>query len=151
MAASANKNIYFLGPDENMNPERIMWVAERARRRGLPHHLTLMSSKPGAGINHKEYGVTSEGVYTWIPYVLRTVGIADDQPFTRKITGGPDGDVGGNLETFWHRSKRRSCQVIAISDGTGCAFDPNGLKWKELLRLFKAGKGICSISFKTFK
>ena len=57
----------------------------------------FMSSKPGAGINHKQYGVTSEGVTVFLEHALRAVGIDPRrQPFTVKMTGGPDGDVAGN-------------------------------------------------------
>jgi glutamate dehydrogenase len=138
--------LIFLGPDENMTPERIIWVAQRAKARGLPHHATLMSSKPGAGINHKEYGVTSEGIFTWITAVLPIVGIVGDAPYTVKMTGGPDGDVGGNLLRILSREHRKRCQVVAIGDGTGCAEDPRGLDWDELLRLVKESKGIAAFN-----
>ena len=56
-----------------------------------------MSSKPDAGINHKEFGVTSEGVVVFLEHALRSVGIDPRaQDFTVKMTGGPDGDVAGN-------------------------------------------------------
>lgn len=56
-----------------------------------------MSSKPDAGINHKVYGVTSEGVQVFLDQLLRFAGRAPgERPFTVKITGGPDGDVAGN-------------------------------------------------------
>lgn len=134
--------LIFLGPDENMTPERIAWVAARAQVRGVRHHATLMSSKPGAGINHKEFGVTSEGIFTWISAVLPVAGIANEAPYTVKITGGPDGDVGGNLLKILAREHRKRCQVVAIADGTGCAEDPAGLDWDELLRLVKEDQGI---------
>ncbi len=137
-------DLIFLGPDENMTPARIMWVANRARERGLPHHATLMSSKPGAGINHKEFGVTSEGVFTWLKVVLPIIGIGDDQPYTVKITGGPDGDLGGNLLKILNREHGKRVKVVAIGDGTGAAVDPLGLDWRELLRLVREGKGIAA-------
>lgn len=137
-------DLIFLGPDENMTPARIMWVANRARERGLPHHATLMSSKPGAGINHKEFGVTSEGIFSWIRTVLPIIGITDSKPYTVKITGGPDGDLGGNLLRILNREHGKRVKVVAIGDGTGAAVDPNGLDWRELLRLVREGKGIAA-------
>ena len=144
--APRQADLIFLGPDENMTPERIVWVAERARVRGLPHHLTLMSSKPGSGINHKAYGVTSEGIFRWILQVLPVVGIAEGTPYTVKITGGPDGDLGGNLLRILHREHGSRCRVVAISDGTGHAYDAAGLDWDELLRLVEASAGIAGFS-----
>ena len=49
----------------------------------------------GAGINHKEYGVTSEGINVYLDVALRNILDIDPRkkPFTIKITGGPDGDV----------------------------------------------------------
>ena len=139
-------DLIFLGPDENMTPARIVWVANRARERGLPHHATLMSSKPGAGINHKEFGVTSEGIFRWIQVVLPLIqgGVHDDQPYSIKITGGPDGDLGGNLLKILNREHGKRVRVVAIGDGTGAAVDPNGLDWRELLRLVREGKGIAA-------
>jgi len=144
--AERTGDLIFLGPDENMTPPRILWVAERAARRGLPHHLTLMSSKPGSGINHKEYGVTSEGIFRWIALVLPHLGLAGDAPYTVKLTGGPDGDVGGNLLRVLHREHAARCQVVAIADGTGYAVDPAGLDWNELLRLVAQGVGIAQFA-----
>jgi glutamate dehydrogenase len=48
-----------------------------------------MSSKPRAGINHKDYGVTSEGVNTYLDVALRKVlGInPEKEEFTIKMTG----------------------------------------------------------------
>ncbi len=135
-------DLIFLGPDENMTPERISWVAARAKSRGLPHHATLMSSKPGSGINHKEFGVTSEGIFRWISLVLPLVGIPEGKPYTVKITGGPDGDVGGNLIKVLEREHGSRAKVVAIADGTGSATDPKGLDWKELLRLVRESQGI---------
>ena len=34
-----------------------------------------MSSKPGDGINHKQYGVTSEGVNVYVDHMIRFLGI----------------------------------------------------------------------------
>ena len=142
--ASRVPDLIFLGPDENMTPARIVWVTNRAQERGLPHHATLMSSKPGAGINHKEFGVTSEGIFSWLRVVLPLIGIADKQPYSLKITGGPDGDLGGNLLKILHREHGARVRVVAIGDGTGAAYDPNGLDWRELLRLVREGKGIAA-------
>ena len=142
--ASRVPDLIFLGPDENVTPARIVWVTDRAHERGLPHHATLMSSKPGAGINHKQFGVTSEGIFSWLRVVLPLIGIANRGAYSLKITGGPDGDLGGNLLKILHREHGTRVRVVAIGDGTGAAFDPNGLDWRELLRLVREGKGIAA-------
>lgn len=139
-------DLVFLGPDENMTPARIQWVADRAAHRGLPHPLTLMSSKPGSGINHKEYGVTSEGVWVWVQHVLTLLAIGDKVKWRLSMTGGPDGDVGGNLLRIIHRDHGGCCQVVAIADGSGCAHDPKGLRWSELLRLVEDGLPIADFN-----
>ena len=46
----------YLGPDENIIPHDITWVVDRARQRGFVNPDSFMSSKPDAGINHKEFG-----------------------------------------------------------------------------------------------
>lgn len=130
------EEVLYLGPDENITPDHIEWIVDRARRRGYPLASALMSSKPGAGINHKVYGVTSEGVTVFLDVALRAVGIDPrSQPFTVKLTGGPDGDVAGNEIKILHREYGENARIVGIADGSGAAEDPDGLDHTELLRL----------------
>jgi glutamate dehydrogenase len=139
-------DLIFLGPDENMTPERINWVSKRAEVRGLPHSATLMSSKPGSGINHKEFGVTSEGIFRWVLIVLPLIGINATETYSVKMTGGPDGDVAGNMLKIMHREHGTRVKVVAISDGTGALHDADGLDWGELLRLVHEGLGVAKFN-----
>jgi len=133
----------YLGPDENIAPEHIEWIVDRARRRGHKLAAAFMSSKPGAGINHKEYGVTSEGVAVFLEVALKAVGINPyAQPFTVKLTGGPDGDVGGNMLKILHRDYGERARVVGIADGSGALEDPDGLDHAELLRLVEASEPV---------
>eukprot|EP00984_Skeletonema_dohrnii_P004225 scaffold1493_cov104-Skeletonema_dohrnii-CCMP3373.AAC.1 len=131
------KEVLYLGPDEQVTPEDINWVIKRAKQRGYDTPAAFMSSKPRAGINHKEYGVTSEGVNVYLDVALRHVLKIDpkQESFSIKITGGPDGDVAGNELKILAREYGDNAKVVGIADGTGCAEDPNGLAWDELLRL----------------
>jgi glutamate dehydrogenase len=104
-----------------------------------------MSSKPRAGINHKEYGVTSEGVNVYLDVALKSaLGIdPKKESFSIKLTGGPDGDVGGNEIKILIREYGDNCKIVGIADHSGCAEDPQGLNHDELLRLFH---GVLDIS-----
>mmetsp|Transcript_19339 Transcript_19339/g.32807 ORF Transcript_19339/g.32807 Transcript_19339/m.32807 type:complete len:724 (+) Transcript_19339:132-2303(+) len=62
--------IYF-GPDEQIVPEDIEWIISHAAVRGYPLPDAFMSSKRDNGINHKEFGVTSEGVVVYVDVALR--------------------------------------------------------------------------------
>jgi len=136
----------FLGPDEQVIPDDIEWIISQAAKRGYSVPPAFMSSKPKAGINHKTYGVTSEGVAVFLDVALRHIGIQPDkQPFTIKLTGGPDGDVGGNLLRIMIREYGSNMRCVGIGDGSGCVEDPEGLSHSELMRLFKAGLPICDI------
>lgn len=140
-------DIIYLGPDENITNDLIEWIPAQAARRGYPYAAAFMSSKPGAGINHKEYGVTSEGINVFVENMLRFLRIDPRKDtFTVKMTGGPDGDVAGNELKILHREYAEKARVVAISDGTGAAHDPEGLNWSELLRLFKSGLGIAEFN-----
>jgi glutamate dehydrogenase len=131
--------LLYLGPDENITPALIEWIVERAAVRGYPMPNAFMSSKPGAGINHKEFGVTSEGVTVFLEVALRAIGIDPRaEPFTVKLTGGPDGDVAGNEIRILHREFGDNARIVGIADGSGVAEDPAGLDHEELLRLFAA-------------
>ena len=135
----------YLGPDENITPDLIEWVVARAERRGHKLAASFMSSKAGAGINHKEYGVTSEGVTVFLEVALRAVGIDPrKQDFTVKITGGPDGDVAGNEIKILHREYGSHAKVVGIADGSGSAEDLDGLDMDELLRLVGLSEPIAS-------
>jgi glutamate dehydrogenase len=137
------EEIIYLGPDENVTNELIVWITEHAARRGYPYARAFMSSKPGDGINHKEFGVTSEGLNVFVDNILRFVGINPNKNrFTVKITGGPDGDVAGNELKILHREYGENCRVVSIADGFGAAYDPEGLDWNELLRLVLGGFSI---------
>ena len=115
----------YLGPDENITPEHIEWIVDRARRRGHKLAAAFMSSKPGAGINHKEYGVTCEGVTVFLAVALKAVGIDPHaQDFTVKLTGGPDGDVAGNMIKILHREYGERAKIVGIADGSGALEDP---------------------------
>ena len=46
--------VLYLGPDEQVLPEDINWIVQRAAKRGYRNPSAFMSSKPKAGINHKE-------------------------------------------------------------------------------------------------
>ncbi|MCP4834217.1 MAG: amino acid dehydrogenase, partial [Phycisphaera sp.] len=130
--------LIYLGPGENITPAHIEWIVQRARRRGYSLPTACMSSKPGAGITHKGYGVTSEGVNVFLEVALRSIGIdPKTQPFSVKITGGPDGDVAGNMIRILDRDYGGNARVVGIGDGSGSGEDPDGLDVGELLRLFE--------------
>ena len=134
------EELIFLGPDENITPEHILWIAARAELRGYRWPSAFMSSKPGAGIAHKEYGVTSEGVIVFADELLRTLGIdPHSQSFTVKLTGGPAGDVASNVMKILIREYGVNARIVAMSDGHGAAHDPDGLDHAELTRLIEAG------------
>ncbi len=137
----------YLGPDENITPAHIEWIVDRARRRQYPQPTAFMSSKPGAGINHKVYGVTSEGVNVFLEVALKSVGMNPRrQPFTVKITGGPDGDVAGNMMRILDRDYGANARIVGVADGSGVGEDPEGLNHAELLRLFQEGLPIAQFN-----
>jgi len=129
--------VLYLGPDEQVTVEDINWIVKRAKNRGYAIPNAFMSSKPASGINHKEFGVTSEGVNTYLDVALRNVLDIDPtkDKFTVKITGGPDGDVAGNEIKILFREYGDNVKIVGIADGSGCAEDPDGLDHEELVRL----------------
>ncbi|KAJ8574551.1 hypothetical protein ON010_g4663 [Phytophthora cinnamomi] len=51
----------YIGPDKNIIPEDITWMANRAADGGYPVPRAFIGSKSDASFVHKVYGVTSEG------------------------------------------------------------------------------------------
>ncbi|QJB54943.1 NAD-glutamate dehydrogenase domain-containing protein [Pseudodesulfovibrio sp. zrk46] len=130
------EEVIFLGPDENITPDHINWIVARAAKRKYKWPSAFMSSKPGAGIAHKEYGVTSEGVIVFADELLKTLGIDPlNEPFTVKITGGPAGDVASNVIKILVREYGENARIVAMTDGHGAAYDPDGMDHGELMRL----------------
>mmetsp|Transcript_3860 Transcript_3860/g.5309 ORF Transcript_3860/g.5309 Transcript_3860/m.5309 type:complete len:1017 (-) Transcript_3860:1740-4790(-) len=142
------EELIYLGPDEQIIPSDIDWITQRAGERGYPIPAAFMSSKKDAGFNHKEFGVTSEGIVVYLDVALRQALHINPKTdnFTIKLTGGPDGDVAGNLIRILFRDYRDTCKVVGIADGFGVAEDPNGLDPDELLRLVAESLPISSYS-----
>lgn len=133
----------YLGPDENMHNEMIEWIANYSIRTGYIVGKAFISSKPKIGINHKEYGVTSLGVNTYMHEVLLYLGINPQKDsFTIKISGGPDGDVAGNQIRNLYNYYPKTAKLVALTDVSGTIFDPEGLDLSIMLRLFKESKPI---------
>jgi len=127
-----------IGPDENMHDGMIEAIAALSHRRGYILGVGIMSSKR-FGINHKQYGVTSTGVVTFAEITLAEVLGIDMRrdPFTLKMTGGPNGDVAGNsLRIMLERCP--AMRVVLILDGTAALYDPNGINRNELGRIVLA-------------
>lgn len=139
--------LLYLGPDENVTPELIEWIVDRAEYRGYTMPTALMSSKADAGINHKEYGVTSEGVCVFLEVGLSTLGIDPrNSPFSVKMTGGPNGDVGGNAIKILIREYGDNVRFVGIADGSGSAECSEGLDHVELLRLVEESQPIAEFN-----
>jgi glutamate dehydrogenase len=120
-----------IGPDENMHDDMIEAIAALSVRRGYVLGTGIMSSK-AVGINHKQYGVTSTGVVTFAEIAMRARGVdITRDPFTVKLTGGPNGDVAGNaLHILLARCP--GVRVRCIVDGTAALYDPAGLDREAL-------------------
>lgn len=133
----------YLGPDENMHNDMIVWICNYAKKYQYKPGLSFMSSKPGAGINHKEYGVTSRGVNIYMEEVLKFLGAnPKKESFTIKMTGGPDGDVAGNEMNNLYVFYPKTAKLLATIDVSGTIFDPQGLDLATIAQLFKDGKPI---------
>lgn len=115
-----------LGPDENMHDSMVEHIANLSEKRGYVLGRGIMSSKK-VGINHKEYGVTSLGVMKFSEIAMSETGIdMRRDPFSVKITGGPNGDVAGNyMRLLLERCPHAEIRLIV--DGTGILHDPNGI------------------------
>ncbi|MCC5831616.1 MAG: NAD-glutamate dehydrogenase [Chlamydiales bacterium] len=139
-----NKPEYiYLGPDENMHNSMIEWIATESKHDRYKPGGAFISGKPKIGINHKEYGVTSLGVNVYMHEMLQYLGIDPyTQPFTVKISGGPDGDVAGNQIKNLYTYYRDTAKLVALTDISGTINDPSGLDLGALLELFKEGKPI---------
>ncbi|HUT65643.1 MAG TPA: NAD-glutamate dehydrogenase domain-containing protein, partial [Spirochaetota bacterium] len=123
--------ILFLGPDER-TAELMNWAALYAKRRKYPFWKAFTTGKAPAigGIPHDTYGMTTAGVHEYVLAILEKMGLKEGE-ITKLQTGGPDGDLGSNEILI---SKDRT---IAVVDGSGVLYDPEGIDREELGRLVK--------------
>ena len=133
----------YLGPDENLHNSMIEWIASESKKDHYRPGGAFISGKSTLGINHKEYGVTSLGVLVYVEEMLKFLEIDPKvDSFTIKISGGPDGDVAGNLIHNLYKHYPTTAKLVAISDISGTINDAQGLDLEELEKLFQAGKAI---------
>ena len=131
------EEILFLGPDEG-TADLMDFAAEHARSRGAPWWKSFTTGKTAStlgGVPHDVWGMTSLSVRQYIIGIYRMLGLKE-QEVTKVQTGGPDGDLGSN-EILLSVDK-----TVAIIDGSGVIYDPQGLDRPELVRLAKARKMI---------
>jgi len=123
-----------IGPDENMSDPMIEFIARQSLKRGYVLGIGIMSSKQ-IGINHKEYGVTSRGVFKFAESSMKEIGIdIRKDPFTVRFTGGTNGDVAGNsIRLVLDRSPQ--AKFLSLVDGTAGLYDPEGADREELRRI----------------
>jgi len=126
--------ILFLGPDEG-TADLMEWASQRARALDFPYWKSFSTGKPVAlgGIPHDLYGMTTNSVNEYVLDILGKLGIRE-KDISKVMTGGPDGDLGSN-EILISKDN-----IIAIIDGSGVLYDPEGLNRRELTRLAKTRK-----------
>jgi len=133
----------YLGPDENISNEMILWICNASVKCGYKAGRAFMSSSPKAGINHKQYGVTSFGLNVYLEEVLHFLKIDPRTTlFTIKMSGGPDGDVAGNEIHNLYRFYPKTAKIIALTDVSGTIYDPKGLDLEILVQFFQDAKTI---------
>ncbi|ELP88873.1 glutamate dehydrogenase, putative [Entamoeba invadens IP1] len=123
----------YLGPDENMHDSMIEWLSEYSKKVKYFARGAFISGKEKTGINHKEYGVTSLGVFEYLEECLNFLNI---KKYTMKIKGGPNGDVAGNLIHLIYNKHKDRCTITSISSSACAISDRKGISIDELERLF---------------
>jgi glutamate dehydrogenase len=126
------QDILFLGPDER-TAELMDWAALYAGRRKYRYWKAFTTGKSPTigGIPHDMFGMTTAGVHENVLAVLEKLGLKEEA-LTKVQTGGPDGDLGSNEILI---SKDRT---VAVVDGSGVLYDPQGINREELTRLARA-------------
>ncbi|NOR14722.1 MAG: hypothetical protein GQ544_03355 [Candidatus Aminicenantes bacterium] len=134
--------LLFLGPDEG-TAELMEWASLRAKDLDYPYWKSFSTGKPvtRGGIPHDLYGMTTNSVHQYVLNILKDLGWKE-KDMTKVMTGGPDGDLGSN-EILISKDK-----IIAIIDGSGVLYDPQGLDRNELTRLAKARQAVVNFSKK---
>ena len=122
------KEIIFIGPDEG-TAELMNWACLYAKRRNYPFWKAFSTGKAPelGGVPHDLYGMTTVGIHEYVLGVLEKLNLGETK-ITKIQTGGPDGDLGSN-EILISKDK-----TIAVIDGSGVLYDPEGINRDELIR-----------------
>ncbi|EPZ36174.1 Glutamate/phenylalanine/leucine/valine dehydrogenase domain-containing protein [Rozella allomycis CSF55] len=130
------EEILFFGPDEG-TADYMDWASQHAKRRGAHFWkaFTTGKSQKMGGIPHDLFGMTTRSVHQFVLGIYKKLNLNEGN-VTKFQTGGPDGDLGSN-EIKISRDK-----TIAIVDGSGVLFDPEGLNRDELNSLAQQRKMI---------
>jgi glutamate dehydrogenase len=125
------EELLFLGPDEG-TADYMEWAARYAAKREYPYWRSFTTGKPTSlgGIPHDKFGMTTRSVHRTVMGCLEKLNLPEES-VTKLQTGGPDGDLGSN-EILISKDK-----TIAIVDGSGVVYSPEGLNREELSRLAK--------------
>ena len=137
-----SNDIIEIGPDENMFDEMITHMGNRGEEENYVLKSGIISGKEDTGINHKHYGVTSFGVYQYLIRTLKHLNInAEADEFSVILSGGPFGDVAGNMMKLLNAKKADGSYVLpklcikAVTDGPAALYDPAGIDREELSSL----------------
>ncbi|MBQ4329706.1 MAG: hypothetical protein IJC27_08250 [Lentisphaeria bacterium] len=137
-----SNDIIEIGPDENMFDEMICHMGNRGEEANYVLKSGIISGKEDTGINHKHYGVTSFGVYQYLIRTLKHLNInAETDEFSAILSGGPFGDVAGNMMKLLNAKKADGSYVLpklcikAVTDGPAAIYDPAGIDREELSSL----------------
>ncbi|CCI46082.1 unnamed protein product [Albugo candida] len=139
---NGEEELLFLGPDEG-TAHMMDWASLYAKKRGYSYWKAITTGKSAThgGIPHDVYGMTTHSVRQYIKGIQRKLNL--DQKGAKRITkvqtGGPDGDLGSNEI----KMSGDEC-TIAIVDGSGVLYDPEGLDRSELQALAEKREPISS-------
>jgi len=134
------EEILFFGPDEG-TAEFMDWASQHARKRGASFWKAFTTGKSQAlgGIPHDLFGMTTHSIHQYVEGIYRKLGLVEEE-VTKFQTGGPDGDLGSN------EIKISKDRTIAIADGSGVLYDPEGLDRTELLQLAQKRQMVCNFN-----
>jgi len=129
------RELLFLGPDENTAGDFPSAAAKYAKSRGFAEWKSLTTGKDSidGGIPHDVFGMTTNSVREYLLATYEKLGW-DQKKLVKFQTGGPDGDLGSNEILLGGEIQKAMCDI------SGCLYDPNGLNREELLRLAKERK-----------
>jgi len=121
--------ILFMGPDEG-TADFMNWASLHAKKRGYAFwkSFTTGKSRSMGGIPHDLYGMTTRSIHQFVLGILRKLNL-EEGDIKKFQTGGPDGDLGSNEIKISHD------KTIAVVDGSGVLYDPNGIERTELRRI----------------
>ena len=126
------KELLYLGPDENITPTDLDWIVRaRARAATRCRPPSCRPSRARASTTKSTASRRRASPSSCARRSRRSASTRRTSSWTVKLTGGPDGDVAGNMLKILHRDYGAACASSASPTAPAAPRTPTACPWRS--------------------